>query len=73
MMPQNFDLSLEQQFNVRSFQTQIQDMSREQAQDFLVQLYSQMLWQETTYKKLLKHEWGIEDCSDCSDCPHKQN
>ena len=73
MMPQNFDLSLEQQFNVRSFQTQIQDMSREQAQDFLVQLYSQMLWQETTYKKLLKHQWGIEDCSDCSGCPHKQN
>ena len=73
MMPQNFDLSLEQQFNVRSFQTQVQNMSREQAQDFLVQLYSQMLWQETTYKKLLKHQWGIEDCADCSDCPHKQN
>jgi hypothetical protein len=68
MMSQNFDLSLEQQFSVRSFQTQIQDMSREQAQDFLVQLYTQMLWQETTYKNLLKHQWGIENCSDCSDC-----
>ncbi len=72
MIPQNFDLSLEQQFSVRSFQTQIQDMSREQAQDFLVQLYTQMLWQETTYKNLLKHQWGIEDYADCPGCPHKQ-
>jgi Phycobilisome degradation protein nblA len=70
MMPQNFDLTLEQQFSVRSFQTQIQDMSREQAQDFLVQLYSQLLWQETTYKNLLKHQWGIDDCPGC---PHKEN
>jgi Phycobilisome degradation protein nblA len=72
MIPQNFELSLEQQFSVRSFQTQIQDMSREQAQDFLVQLYSQMLWQETTYKNLLKHQWGMEDCSNSLGCP-KQN
>ncbi len=68
MMSQNFDLTLEQQFSVRSFQTQIQDMSREQAQDFLVQLYSQMLWQETTYKNLLKHQWGIEECPNCPGC-----
>ncbi len=65
MMSQNFELSLEQQFSVRSFQTQIQDMSREQAQEFLVQLYTQMLWQESTYKNLLKHQWGIEDCPGC--------
>jgi Phycobilisome degradation protein nblA len=69
MMSQNFELSLEQQFSVRSFQTQIQDMSREQAQEFLVQLYTQLLWQESTYKNLLKHQWGIEDCNqDCSGC-----
>jgi Phycobilisome degradation protein nblA len=69
MMSQNFELSLEQQFSVRSFQTQIQDMSREQAQEFLVQLYTQLLWQESTYKNLLKHQWGIEDCpKDCSGC-----
>jgi hypothetical protein len=69
MMSQNFELSLEQQFSVRSFQSQIQDMSREQAQEFLVQLYSQLLWQESTYKNLLKHQWGIEDCrKDCPGC-----
>jgi hypothetical protein len=59
-MSQPFELSLEQQFSVRSFQTQIQEMSREQAQDFLLKLYTQMIWQEATYKHLLKHQWGIE-------------
>jgi hypothetical protein len=35
-------------------------MSREQAQDFLVKLYEQMMLREATYKNLLKHQWGIE-------------
>ncbi len=64
-MSQPFELSLEQQFSVRSFQSQIQEMSREQAQDFLVKLYSQMLWQESTYKNLLKHQWGLEEAPVC--------
>jgi Phycobilisome degradation protein nblA len=64
-MSQPFELSLEQQFSVRSFQTQIQEMSREQAQDFLVKLYTQMLWQESTYKNLLKHQWGLEGAPAC--------
>jgi hypothetical protein len=69
MTSQPFNLSLEQQFSVRSFQSQIQDMSREQAQEFLVQLYSQMLWQESTYKNLIKHQWGLEDCpGNCPGC-----
>jgi hypothetical protein len=59
-MSQPIELTLEQQFSVRSFQTQIKDMSREQAQHFLVQLYTQMIVQEATYKSLLKHSWGIE-------------
>ena len=52
-------LSLEQQFNIRSFETQVQKMSREQAQDFLVKLYEQMIMRETMYKEFLKHEWGL--------------
>ena len=54
------ELSLEQQFNLRSFQDQVQNMSREQAQDFLVKLYEQMLVREATYQNLLKHQWRIE-------------
>jgi hypothetical protein len=53
-------LSLEQQFNLRSFETQVQKMSREQAQDFLVKLYEQMMVRESMYKHFLKHEWGLE-------------
>ncbi|MDA0672337.1 MAG: NblA/ycf18 family protein [Cyanobacteria bacterium] len=53
-------LSLEQQFSLRSFETQVQKMSREQAQDFLVKLYEQMMVRETMYKHFLKHEWGLE-------------
>jgi hypothetical protein len=59
-MSQPIELSLEQQFSIRSFETQVQKMSREQAQDFLVKLYEQMMLREATYKNLLKHQWGIE-------------
>ena len=54
------ELSLEQEFNVRSFETQVQQMSREQAQEFLVKLYEQMLARENMYKEFLKHEGGID-------------
>ncbi|MDL5052364.1 NblA/ycf18 family protein [Oscillatoria laete-virens NRMC-F 0139] len=59
-MDQPIKLSLEQQFSIRSFQTQVQQMSREQAQDFLVKLYEQMVMRETMYKQFLKYEWGLE-------------
>jgi hypothetical protein len=58
-MNESMQLSLEQQFNLRSFETQVQRMSLEQAQSFLVQLYEQMMVQETMYKQFIKHEWGI--------------
>jgi len=59
-MNQPIELSLEQQFNIRSFQTQVQQMSHEQAQNFLVQMYEDMLKREALYKHLLKFEWGLE-------------
>lgn len=52
-------LTLEQQFSLRSFETQVNKMSREQAQEFLVKLYEQMMMRETMYKHFLKHEWNI--------------
>ena len=61
-MSQN-SLSLEQQFNIRSFETQVKQMSREQAQDFLVKMYEQMIVKENMYKEFLKHQWGIEPAS----------
>ncbi|MBD2294516.1 NblA/ycf18 family protein [Anabaena sphaerica FACHB-251] len=62
-MNQPIELSLEQQFNIRSFATQVKDMSHEQAQDFLVKLYEQMVMREATYKELLKHQWGLDSGS----------
>lgn len=59
-MSQPIELSLEQQFSIRSFETQVQHMSREQAQDFLIKLYEQMMVRENMYKSFIKHQWGLE-------------
>ncbi len=53
------NLSLEQQFSIRSFETQVQQMSREQAQEFLLKLYEQMIVKDNLYKDFLKHKWGL--------------
>lgn len=58
-MDRQFELSLEQQFSIRSFETQVEQMSLDQAREFLVELYRQMMVRETMYKEFLKHEWGI--------------
>jgi hypothetical protein len=60
-MSKSFDLSLEQQFSIRSFEHQVKDMSHTQAQEFLVDLYKQMVLRENSYKNLLKHQWGIDE------------
>ncbi|MDJ0734647.1 MAG: NblA/ycf18 family protein [Nostocaceae cyanobacterium] len=53
------ELSLEQEFNIRAFETQVQQMNREQAQEFLVQLYRHMMAREQMYKELIKQEWNL--------------
>ena len=62
-MNQPIQLSLEQQFSIRSFANQVQHMSSEQAQEFLVKLYEQMMVREATYQELLKHQWGLDSGS----------
>ena len=57
-------MSLEQKFSLRSFETQVQQMSREQAQDFLIKLYEQMIVRENMYKEFIKHQWGLEPISE---------
>ena len=58
------ELTLEQQFSVRLFQSQTQGLTREQAIEYLIELYTQMITQEATYKELLKHQWGISEGRD---------
>ncbi|MBD2627113.1 NblA/ycf18 family protein [Trichormus variabilis] len=62
-MNQPLKLSLEQEFSLRIFADQVQQMSREQAVEFLLNLYEQMMIQETTYLELLKHEWKLDSGS----------
>jgi hypothetical protein len=59
MFPTNSELSLEQQFSLRSFENQVQQMNREQALEHLVKLYEQMLSRENMYKEVIKHQWGL--------------
>jgi hypothetical protein len=59
-MYQSNELSLEQQFSLRSFKSQVANMTLDQAQGFLVELYEQMMVRDQLYKKVIKHQWGIE-------------
>ncbi|MDJ0594252.1 MAG: NblA/ycf18 family protein [Pleurocapsa sp. MO_226.B13] len=59
-MSNPMELSLEQKFNIRSFETQVKSMSHEQAQEFLVKLYEQMLLRDNMYKDFIRHQWGID-------------
>lgn len=55
-MNQSTELTLEQQFRLRSFTDQVQYMSREQAQEFVLILYQQMMLREAMYQQFLKGE-----------------
>jgi hypothetical protein len=59
-MNQPTELTLEQQFNLSSFKMQVDQMSQEQAQEFLVSLYEQMMIRENMYQHFLKYKWGLE-------------
>jgi hypothetical protein len=62
-MNQPMKLSLEQEFSLRIVTDQVHQISREQAQIFLLKLYEQMMIQETSYQELLKHEWKLDSGS----------
>lgn len=48
------ELTMEQEFNVCSFEQQVDKMSHQQAQDFLKRLYKLMVIREAMYKDFLK-------------------
>ncbi len=59
-MDQSKSLSMEQQFSLHAFKTQVSQMDLMQAQDFLLELYEQMMVRESLYREVLRHEWGLE-------------
>ena len=60
MIDQPLELSLEQEFRLKNFAYQVQQMSRKEAQEFLILLHQQMIIRETMYQDFLKHEWNLD-------------
>lgn len=58
-MDQEIELTLEQEFSHRHFTDVVQQMSREQAQQFLIEQHKYMMLREKVYQKLLTHEWKL--------------
>lgn len=51
-------LTLEQQFSIRSFATQVKRMTEDQTKELLVKLYEEITLREASYQQLFKHKWG---------------
>jgi Phycobilisome degradation protein nblA len=60
MDEQDIKLTLEQEFSLRNFTDQVQQMSREQAQEFLLLQHKQMMIRERMYQEILKQEWKLD-------------
>ncbi len=59
-MNQNTELTLEQEFRLREFACTVQQMSLEQAQEFLIEQHRSMLIQKLIFQQLLKREWNLD-------------
>jgi hypothetical protein len=57
---QTTELTLEQEFSLKSFASDVQNMSLEQAREFLIDQHRNMLIQKTIFQQLLKHDWNLE-------------
>ena len=53
-------ISALQEFQLKSFADQVQHMSREQAQEFLIMVHRQMIIQEKMYPDFIDHEWNLK-------------
>lgn len=49
-------LTIEQQFKLQLFRQQAQNLSQEQAQEFLVELFRQMMVKDNVFKNLIKND-----------------
>lgn len=54
-MEQTTNLSLEQKFKLQVLQEQVKKLTREQAQEFLIELFRQMMVKDNLVKQLLKN------------------
>ncbi|MBR8826333.1 MAG: NblA/ycf18 family protein [Gomphosphaeria aponina SAG 52.96 = DSM 107014] len=49
------NLSLEQQFKLQVLQEQVKSLTKEQAQEYLMQMFQQMMVKDNLVKQLLKN------------------
>lgn len=59
-MDRAIELTLEQEFSLRNFSDQVRQMSREQAQEFLILQHKHMMIREIMYQEILKHDWKLD-------------
>lgn len=60
-MDQITEFTLEEEFNLRQFSDEVQRMSLEQAQEFLLFQRRHMMVQEKLYREILKQEWKLDE------------
>lgn len=58
-MNQAKNLSLSEEFELKKFSNLVQRMSREQAQEFLIELHRQMMMKDKMYQHFIKQEWNL--------------
>ncbi len=56
-MNQEIELTLEQDFSLRSFSDLVQQMSHKQAQAFLIEQHKLMMIRDSLYQDFLRQEW----------------
>jgi hypothetical protein len=54
------NINLETQFKLASFRQQVEVMSLEECHQLLIQLFTEYLIQQESYKKIIAQQWGIE-------------
>ena len=58
------DLSLEQQFELRVFEQEVQQLSQADAQALLVHLREAMIYQTNSFRDILRETWSIDRSAD---------
>ena len=58
-MKDSEQLSLEQEFNLRTFADQVRTLTSEEARGLSIELYRRMMLKDNLYEELLKDYWGI--------------
>ena len=54
-MEKNAQLSLEQQFKLKILQEQVQNLTKEEAQEYVLEIFRQMMVKDNLVKHLLKN------------------